>query len=114
MEISKMALAYSAGLSEDYFKPMAARVYGDASLPEQDRQAATLARWIKRERPEVINVRELWRKVRLPGLTTAKDVESALKALEEANWVFPPRHEQKPGQPKKDWRINPRLWEMLK
>ena len=113
-EISKAALAYSAGLAEDYFKPMSERVYGDASLPEQDRKAATLARWIKRERPEVINVRDLCRKIRLTGLTTTKDAEAALKSLAEANWVFPPKREHKRGQPKKDWRVNSRLWEVLK
>jgi hypothetical protein len=29
---------------DQYFKPMAARAYGDASLPQADRNAATLAR----------------------------------------------------------------------
>ena len=113
-EISKAALAYSAALAEDYFKPMSERVYGDASLPEQDRKAATLARWIKKDRPEVINVRHLRREVRLTGLTTTKDAEAALKSLAEANWVSPPQHQHKPGQPKKDWKVNPRLWEVLK
>ena len=112
-EISTTALVYSAALAEDYFKPMSERVYGDASLPEQDRQAATLARWIKRERPNVINVRDLRRKVRLPGLTETKDAEAALRSLAEANWVFLPEHEHKRGQPKKDWRVNPHLWEVL-
>lgn len=113
-KISKTALAYSAALAEDYFKPMAERVYGDASLPEEDRKAATLARWVKRDRPEVINVRQICRKVRLPGLTTTKNIEAALKSLAEANWVFPPKREHKRGQPKKDWRVNPRLWAVLK
>ena len=72
------------------------------------------ARWIKKERPEVINVRHLRREVRLTGLTTTKDAEAALKSLAEANWVSPPQHQHKPGQPKKDWKVNPRLWEVLK
>ncbi len=113
-EIRRVALAYSVALAEDYFKPMSERVYGDASLPEQDRKAATLARWIRRERPAIINVRRLRRDVRLMGLTETRDVEAALKSLAEANWVFPPQHERKRGQPKKDWKVNPRLWEALK
>jgi hypothetical protein len=49
-------------LISDYFMPMAERVYGDAAATERERGAATLARWIFRERPtelqcDVYNVR---------------------------------------------------------
>ena len=49
--ISCRAVNAAAALIEDYFKPMAARVYGDAALPEADRLAAVFARWILDERP---------------------------------------------------------------
>jgi hypothetical protein len=51
--ISGRAVAAAAALIEDYFKPMAQRVLGDATLPEADRLAATMARWILDERPEL-------------------------------------------------------------
>jgi hypothetical protein len=46
---------------------MAERVFGDAALPEVDRLAAVLARWILRERPEVVNARDLRRRRACPG-----------------------------------------------
>ncbi len=36
----------AAGLMDGYFLPMAARVLGDASVPEDERDARTLATWI--------------------------------------------------------------------
>ena len=36
----------ATGLMDGYFLPMAARVLGDASVPEDERDARTLAAWI--------------------------------------------------------------------
>jgi hypothetical protein len=45
--ITPAALAAAIHLVGNYFLPMAERVYGDAGAPEIDRNAATLARWIR-------------------------------------------------------------------
>lgn len=109
--ISRRAFAAAIRLMEDYFGAMAERTYGDAALSEEDRNAATLARWIIRERPSEIHIRHLQRDVRLPGLTTAEDIEKAAEALIEAGWLRqPPR---KPGftagRARRAYSINPRL-----
>ena len=79
--IGRHALSAAAALIEDYFKPMAIRVFGDAALPEADRLATTLARWLLRERPKVVNARDLRRKARLQGLREAEKVKLALATL---------------------------------
>ena len=114
-QISARAFIAAAHLLDDYFLPMADRVYGDAAASPRDRDAATLARWIIRqreqeERPSEVSVRHLQRDVRLPGLTTAEIIHSAAGTLVEADWLAnPPRgigHRGRSAYP-----INPRVWE---
>ena len=111
--ISKAAVLAAAGLVDDYLKPMAERVFGDAALPEGDRIAATVARWILRERPAVLNARDLRRKARLPGLREAEKVKLALNVLVEADWLRPVfgRAGDSTGRQREDYQINPRLYE---
>lgn len=109
--IERRAVSAAAALIEDYFKPMAARVYGDAALPESDRLAAIVARWILSERPQVVNARDLRRKARLPGLREAAKVQLALATLVEADWLRPSFPSGEKGRPREDYEINPKLWE---
>jgi hypothetical protein len=44
--------------------------YGDAACPEA-RNLTTLARWIAKQRPNAVHVRDIQRNIRLPGLVTA-------------------------------------------
>ncbi len=85
-QISARAFIAAAHLLDDYFLPMADRVYGDAAASPRDRNAATLARWIIRqreqeERPSEVSVRHLQRDVRLPGLTTAEIIHERRRYL---------------------------------
>lgn len=82
--ISKAAVLAVIALVEEYFKPMAERVFGDAALPEGDRLAAVLARWVLKDRPEVMNARDLRCNARLPGLKEPEKVKLALKVLTKA------------------------------
>ena len=108
--IGRHALSAAAALIEDYFKPMATRVFGDAALPEADRLATTLARWILRERPKVVNARDLRRKARLPGLREAEKVKLALATLVEADWLRPSLQTGERGRQREDYVVNPKLW----
>jgi hypothetical protein len=113
-EITARAFTAAAHLLGDYFMPMGERVYGDAAIPIADRNAATLARWIKSERPSEVHVRHLQREVRLPGLTTADVIHAAAAVLVEADWLRPPRPAGEFGQKRREaYSINPRLWEAL-
>jgi uncharacterized protein DUF3987 len=110
--ISPRAFAAAALLIGDYFMPMAERVYGDAAATERDRDAATLARWIKNTRPAELHVRHLQREVRLPGLRTAEQIRAAAEALVEADWLRTPAAGTEFGQRGRiAYAVNPRLWE---
>ena len=100
-------------LVEPYFLPMAARVYGDAGARGVDRDAATLARWTARERPVEVHVRRMQREVRLPGLTDARSVHDAAKALIEAGWLTLPASGGFQQRGRLAYPVNPALWEVL-
>jgi hypothetical protein len=109
-QISPKAFAAAAHILDDYYLPMAERVYGDAAAPQRDRNAATLARWILRDKPHEVYVRALQRDVRLPGLTSAEAIHEAAGVLVEADWLQEPvRGVGRRG--KAAYAINPRVWE---
>ena len=88
--ITERALLGAATLVAEYFMPMAERVYGDAGTSDTDRNAATLAKWIVKEKVTEVHVRHLQREVRLPGLKTAEVIHKAAHALVEADWLREP------------------------
>lgn len=113
LRISVNAFAAAARLLEDYFLPMAQRTYGDATLSERERDAATLARWIYKERPTDVHAAHLYREVRLPHLTTAAKVRAASDMLVEADWLrSPPRMKGfGAGRARVVYAVNPRVYE---
>jgi hypothetical protein len=108
--ISEEAFLAAATLVGEYFMPMAERVYGDAGATEVERNAATLSRWILKERPEEVHVRTLVRNVRLPGLRSAEQIKKAADLLVEADWLRAPAKTVF-GQPRSRvaYPVNPRL-----
>ena len=107
--ISEEAFAAAATLVGEYFMPMAERVFGDAGATDVERNAATLARWIVKERPDEVHVRRLQREVRLPGLRSAEQIKDAAKILVDADWLRAPVIGFG-AQSKVVYAINPRLW----
>ena len=100
---------------DDYLKPMAVRAFGDAAIPDRDRKAATLAKWIIKTRPKRINVRELQRGAGMPNLGTREDIQSAIEALIEADWLRSEgsRRGNTKGRQKSDYAINPYVFETV-
>jgi hypothetical protein len=107
--ISRRALVGGIGLAQHYFLPMAERCYGDAALPDAERHAAAIGRWIRRTKPTVVNARELRREHRadIPGLPNdSTKIKDALAVLVEARWLF--RVEQYRAHSRRDdYRVNP-------
>lgn len=81
------AIEAATVMIEQYLKPMAARTYGDAGLPQAERNAATLAKWIVKNKLERINTREIQRTGKLPGMRKAAEIREAIEVLEEAGWL---------------------------
>ena len=108
--ISEAAFAAAAALVESYFMPMAERVFGDAGASDVERSAATLARWIFKEKPSEVHVRTLLREVRLPGLRSAEQIKKTADLLVEADWLRAPAKTVF-GQPRSRiaYPVNPKL-----
>ncbi|HQT65748.1 MAG TPA: DUF3987 domain-containing protein [Acidocella sp.] len=108
--INEASFEAACDLVADYFMPMAERVYGDASASNSERNAATLARWILREKPTEMHVRHLQRKVRLPGLKNAEAIHAAASLLVEADWLRAPSSQTGfQNRPKASYPVNPAL-----
>jgi hypothetical protein len=112
VEINETAFLAAAHLVSDYFMPMAERVYGDAAASQEDRNAATLARWVLQSRATEVYVRHLLREVRLPGLAKADDVHAAAAVLIEADWL---RQPQASGgkRPRMAYPVNPKVLDSI-
>jgi hypothetical protein len=100
-------------LVDEYFLPMAERAYGDAGLPKAQKQVVMLAREIMKRRPDVINVRDVGREWKIPGLKDTGPVSAACEELVEACWLdpAPTREGNKQGRKRKDFKVNPKLWD---
>jgi hypothetical protein len=112
VEVSAASVAAAIELVEEYFKPMAARVFGDAAVTAADRNASLLARYIRSQKLETVNLREMRRhphKGHLKPLQPKEALEAAVEVLEQAAWLVPDFHREghTPGQPRKDYRVNP-------
>ena len=111
--VSHLSLAAALELADDYIKPMALRVYGDAALPAVERNAATLARYIVKHKARQVNAGDIRRHWRLPGLKTADAVKAALELLTEADWLrpAPSREGDTNGRQRSDFIVNPKALE---
>ncbi len=112
-EVSERSAVAACALLEVFAIPMARRCFGSASLPQAERDARRLARWLIRQSPlpETVNARELRRRANGPTIPSAERVEAALRELEAAGWCRPApvRAGDLPGRARANWAINPAL-----
>jgi hypothetical protein len=105
-------LARALGFLADYAVPMARRAFGEAALPDAERDARRFARWYLRQtlpRPAILNARKLRREGNGPGIASAERIEAALAELAELGLVrrAPGREGGGTGRPRADWAVNP-------
>jgi len=114
-EISATSVGKAQDLLDSYFMPVTEMVYGDAALPEEDRLASSLAKYITKHKPKTINASKIRTEARIPGLRKAAKVKMAIDGLEEAQWIWPSgaRDGDTIGRKKSDYTVNPSLWELL-
>ena len=110
-QVSGDALGAALDLIESYFRPMLARVLGEAALPAGDRLGATLAREIQRRRVDRLNATQVRREWRLPGLRESAQVMAAVGVLEEARWLkaIGERDGSTLGRKRLDFAVDPRV-----
>ncbi len=110
--IGETAALRALTLLDDYAVPMARRVFGDAAMPQAERDGRRLGKWLLAQRPlpEVANAKELRRMANGPGIPDAARMEAALGELEAAGWVrSAPARAEGYGRQRKDYAINPAL-----
>lgn len=107
--ISLAATERAWALCEEYFEPMALRVYGDAAISKTERDAAAIVKRIYERKELTINARVIRQSWRIPGLREAAKVDAALAFLVEAGWVREAASRQggSPGRRAKNYEVNP-------
>ena len=110
--ISAKTIASVAEFVDEYAKPTALRVFGDAALPPVERNAATLARLILKNKLARVNARDLKRtpyKQHLASMREAEPLNEALAFLVDADWLKPigARAGETPGRHSSDYAVNP-------
>jgi len=107
--VSAKTLVAAIRFVEDYAKPTAQRVFGDAALPPVERHAASLARYILKMKPDRINAREIRRSSGIPSLKDSDNLKAAIEFLIEADWLkaVATRAGETPGRGKADYLVNP-------
>jgi hypothetical protein len=112
--ISLKALQAAQGFMLDYALPMARRTFGDAAMPQTDRDAVALAKWLLNQKPmpETLNARALRHACVLSQKIAAR-YDAALLKLTDAGWVraAPGRQGGSKGRAAKDYAVNPALKE---
>jgi len=111
-EVSMASLEAAAAWVDDYAKPMAERVYGDAALPAVERHAAVLARYIRKAKLTSINKRDLKQsphKTPLAALREAPVMDAAVSYLVDAGWLIDKSEREggSPGRRRGDYAVNP-------
>ena len=110
-KIGETAMLSAIGLVDGYFLPMARRVFGEAAIPEEDRRAMELARWIAETMPARLNARKTRRQI--GGLLRdAKPMTQACEILTQAGWIRPVAAppNSSGGRTPSDYEVNPRLF----
>jgi hypothetical protein len=111
--ISETSAIAAIAFLDSYAIPMARRCFGEAILPQVDKDARTIARWIKAH-PDTKTINS--RKLRQARVLSSKDAtaaayDAALAELRAACWIrpIPSRDGDGDGRQRKDWQINERL-----
>jgi hypothetical protein len=112
-EVQEADMLRAVTFLADYAVPMARRCFGEAALPQSERDARRLARWLLRRQPvpATLNVRELRRMQDGPGISTPDRVRAALEELAGLGWVrqADPNRAGMGGRSRDDWTVNPAL-----
>jgi hypothetical protein len=111
-EIGEEAALAGADLMEDYFLPMAERAFGAGAMTPQDRHGRTLLRHIIAAKLRLVNERAIRETPGLQGLNDAEAVKQAVAVLRRDDVLQDAPREEKPGRPRADHAVNPRLAEV--
>ncbi len=94
----------------DYAASMMSYVFRDLLVTDTERDAASLARFIKASCASILNERKIYQKEGFHRLRVAQHRKSVFAKLVEAGWI---RRADVPtgGRPRGDWEVNPKVRE---
>lgn len=108
-------------LIEEFFKPMALRVYGEIATPSDLSATAALAKWIAATKPTSFNARTIRDQAGLPSMLRGKAdkggalMKVACDGLIEFGWLkfLGGRTDGRAGRQGQNYEVNPMLWSAL-
>ncbi|WP_158266863.1 DUF3987 domain-containing protein [Alsobacter soli] len=107
--ISAASMAAAIGVMDAYFIPSARRVFGESAVPETDRKAMALIRWLQETGAKRFKAREARRKAGCP-VRDPKHMAGACDALIEAALIREVTSKGSVGRPSPEFEVNSRLW----
>jgi hypothetical protein len=105
-------------LHDECFASHARRTFQDAALPEPERDARTIARWLAAQaggaEPSAVTIRDIYRTKHL-GVTDRDKAHVAVQILVDAGWLrpAPSRAGEHPGRKSERFDIPDALWTAL-
>ncbi|HRN87910.1 MAG TPA: DUF3987 domain-containing protein [Hyphomicrobium sp.] len=95
---------------DNWVRPTLDRVFAEASLPQAQRDAMIVGRWLLKSKPESVNARKLRRQPGFPGPKDAQHLDAAIEVLVDARWLRPVPNDG-PGRRRKDFVANKAIYE---
>ena len=108
-KISAVSVLNAIKLIELWVRPTLERVFSEAALPQVQQDAMVIARWLLKERRDLINARDLRRLAGFPGPKDAKKLDAALELLVDGRWLIPLPNDG-PGRPRKDFQVSQTIY----
>ena len=102
-KISVSSVLNAIKLIELWVRPTLERVFLEAALPQVQQDAMVIARWLLKERKDLVNARDLRRLAGFPGPKDAKKLDAALELLVDGRWLIPLPNDGQ-GRPRKDFQ----------
>ncbi|KJS37543.1 MAG: hypothetical protein VR70_12255 [Rhodospirillaceae bacterium BRH_c57] len=110
--VSHLAMLGAIAMIEEYWKPMALKVYRVGWTPGVSPQTRALARWILVGRHTRINKRDIYKHARLPGLSKPEAVQEALDDLTDFGWVRRAPARAGAGRRPEDYSVIPAIYDL--
>jgi hypothetical protein len=101
-QVNLQSVECALRIIEAWVRPSLERVFAEASLPQAQRDAMSVGRWLLKTKPKTVNARDLRRQPGFPGPKDAKVLDAALEILVDARWLTPAAPIEGRGRPRKD------------
>jgi putative DNA primase/helicase len=110
-QVSLQSVKNALRIIDNWVRLNLLRVFAEASLPQPQRDAMGVGRWLLKTKPMTVNARDLRRQPGFPGPKDAKALDAALEILVDARWLTPAAPSDALGRPRKDYVVNRAIYD---